>query len=140
MKGFSSKHSTESRCYSSGKCNVCRCVCASFSPEILQAGTVKGLKAQCVILEGIIKSKDCFSLLKGQTCDSCRCHQTTRWFFTFKGHRSDSWGNHKAKRLFLKAQDVIMKISVGHELLEIATNESSQNTLIIPHKASSINY
>ena len=45
-KDFSSKHSTESRCscYRSGKYTVCRRVRASFSPEMLQAGDVKGLR------------------------------------------------------------------------------------------------
>ena len=33
----------ESRCYRTGKYTVCRRVHASFSPEILQAGAVKGL-------------------------------------------------------------------------------------------------
>ena len=44
VKGFSAKHSIESRCYRSEKVTVSRCICASFSPEILQAGSVKGLK------------------------------------------------------------------------------------------------
>ena len=35
---------TESRCYWSGKYTVCRRVRVSFSPEILQAGAVKGLR------------------------------------------------------------------------------------------------
>ena len=35
--------STESRCYRSRKYTVRRCVRAPFSPEILQAGAVKGL-------------------------------------------------------------------------------------------------
>ena len=40
---FIEAHSIESRCYRSGKCTVCRRVRAAFSPEILQAGAVKGL-------------------------------------------------------------------------------------------------
>ena len=36
--------SIESRCYRTGKYTVCRGVPASFSPEILQAGAVKGLR------------------------------------------------------------------------------------------------
>ena len=36
-------HGTESRCHRSGTYAVCRLVPASFSPEILQAGAVKGL-------------------------------------------------------------------------------------------------
>jgi len=36
-------HSIENRCYRTGKYNVCRHVCAAFSPEILQAEAVKGL-------------------------------------------------------------------------------------------------
>ena len=36
-------HSIESRCYKTRKYTVCRHVHASFSPEILQAGAVKGL-------------------------------------------------------------------------------------------------
>ena len=40
---FIKMHSIESRCYRTGKYTVCRRVRASFSPEILQAGTVKGL-------------------------------------------------------------------------------------------------
>ena len=38
--------STESRCYRSGQYTVCRRVRASFSPEILLAGAVKGLYLQ----------------------------------------------------------------------------------------------
>ena len=41
---------TESRCYRTEKYTVCRCVRASFSPEILQAGEVKGLA------KGLIKN------------------------------------------------------------------------------------
>ena len=41
---FSKTHSIESRCYRTGKYTVCRRVLSSLSPEILQAGTVKGLK------------------------------------------------------------------------------------------------
>ena len=37
-------HSIENRHYSTGKHTVCTSVCASFSPEILQAVAVKGLK------------------------------------------------------------------------------------------------
>ena len=40
---FIETHSIESRCYRTGKYTVCRCTCASFSLEILQAGAVKGL-------------------------------------------------------------------------------------------------
>ena len=40
---FITTHSTESRCYKTRKYTVCRHVHASFSPEILQAGAVKGL-------------------------------------------------------------------------------------------------
>ena len=36
-------HSNQNRCYRTGKYTVCRRVRASFSPEILQAGAVKGL-------------------------------------------------------------------------------------------------
>ena len=36
-------HSIENRCYRTGKYTVCRRVRAAFSPEILQAGAVKGL-------------------------------------------------------------------------------------------------
>ena len=44
MKRFSSKHiALKVDCYRTGVYTVCRRVCASFSPEILQAGTVKGL-------------------------------------------------------------------------------------------------
>ena len=42
---FMGTHSTESRCYRTGKYTVCRRVRASFSPEILQAGAAMGLKA-----------------------------------------------------------------------------------------------
>ena len=38
----------ESRCHRSGKCAVCSRVHASFSPEILQAVAVKGLKQQWI--------------------------------------------------------------------------------------------
>ena len=31
-------------CYRTGKCTVCRCMLAFFTPDILQAGAVKGLK------------------------------------------------------------------------------------------------
>ena len=40
---FFEAHNIESRCYTTGKYTVCRRVHASFSPEILQAGAVKGL-------------------------------------------------------------------------------------------------
>ena len=43
VKRFSWTHSTESRRYKTGKYTVCRRVPASFSPQILQAGAVKGL-------------------------------------------------------------------------------------------------
>ena len=36
-------HSTESRCYRTGKHTVCRHVRESFGPEILPAGAMKGL-------------------------------------------------------------------------------------------------
>ena len=39
---FIKRHSIESRCYRTGKYTVCRRVRASFSPDILQAGAVKG--------------------------------------------------------------------------------------------------
>ena len=32
-------------CYRTGKYTICRCIHPSFSPEVLQAGAVKGLKA-----------------------------------------------------------------------------------------------
>ena len=44
-KIFIKKHSIESRCYRTGKYTVCRRYRASFSPEILQSGAVKGLIA-----------------------------------------------------------------------------------------------
>ena len=45
VKGFSSKHiALKVDSYRIGKCAVCRCVLASFSLEILQAGAVKELK------------------------------------------------------------------------------------------------
>ena len=37
-------HRIENRCYRTGKYTVCRRVRASFRPEILHAGAVKGLK------------------------------------------------------------------------------------------------
>jgi len=40
---FIKTHGIENRCYRTGKYTVCRLVRASFSPEILQAGAVKGL-------------------------------------------------------------------------------------------------
>ena len=40
---FMGTHSIENRCYRSEKYTVSRRVRASFSPEILQAGAVKGL-------------------------------------------------------------------------------------------------
>ena len=44
MKGFSSKRiALRNRCYRTGKYTGCRRVHASFSPEIVQAGVVKGL-------------------------------------------------------------------------------------------------
>ena len=36
-------YSIENRCHRTGKYTVCRRVCASLSPESLQAGAVKGL-------------------------------------------------------------------------------------------------
>ena len=42
---FINTYSIESRLYRTGKYTVYRRVCASFSPESLQAGTVKGLRA-----------------------------------------------------------------------------------------------
>ena len=45
MKGFSSKRIIlKVDCYGTGKYTVCRRVRAYFSPEILQAGAVKGLR------------------------------------------------------------------------------------------------
>ena len=38
-------------CYRTGKYTVCRRVSASFSPEILQAGAVKGFMARSTILQ-----------------------------------------------------------------------------------------
>ena len=43
QKTLITAHIIESRCYRTSKYTVCRHVLASFSPEILQAGTVKGL-------------------------------------------------------------------------------------------------
>ena len=44
MKGFLSKRiALKVDCYRTGKYTVCRCICAHFSPEMLQAGVVKGL-------------------------------------------------------------------------------------------------
>ena len=43
---FIKTHSTENRCHMTGKHTVCRRVRASFSPENLQAGAVKGLIAR----------------------------------------------------------------------------------------------
>ena len=40
---FMKTHSIESGCYRTGKHTVCRRVRAAFSPDILQAGAVKGL-------------------------------------------------------------------------------------------------
>ena len=39
--------STESKCYKTGKCTVYRRICRSFSPEIFQAGAVKGVDCRC---------------------------------------------------------------------------------------------
>ena len=39
-------HNIANRCCRSGKCAVCRRVRTSFSPEVLQAGAVKGLKPE----------------------------------------------------------------------------------------------
>ena len=39
-------HIIENRCYMTGKYTVCRRVRASFSPEVLQAGAVKGLSCK----------------------------------------------------------------------------------------------
>ena len=45
MKGFSSKHIIlKVDCYRTGKYTVCRRIRAYFSPEILHAGAVKGLR------------------------------------------------------------------------------------------------
>ena len=47
MKGFPSKHTVSEvdlRVEKTGKCAVCRHVCALFSPEIVQVGAVKGLR------------------------------------------------------------------------------------------------
>ena len=41
---------TENRCYRTRKYTVCRLVCASFSPEVLQAGAVMGLNVALVFL------------------------------------------------------------------------------------------
>ena len=40
---FIETHSIESRCYRPEKWTVCRRVCVSFSPDILQVGAMKGL-------------------------------------------------------------------------------------------------
>ena len=40
---FIESHSIESRCYRTGKYTACRRLCPFYSPEILQAGAVKGL-------------------------------------------------------------------------------------------------
>ena len=45
---FVETHSTGSRCYRTGKYTACMCVRASFSPEVAQAGAVKGLKTLTV--------------------------------------------------------------------------------------------
>ena len=42
-KIFIKTHSIDNRCHRIRKNTVCRCVRASFSPNILQAGAVKGL-------------------------------------------------------------------------------------------------
>ena len=57
MKGFSLKHivcdialKVDVNCYRSRKYTVCKCIRASFSPDIFQARAVKGLKAITVSL------------------------------------------------------------------------------------------
>ena len=52
---FTNKHNIDSRCYRTGKYTVCRRVRASFSPEILQAGAVKG----SMKLKRLTQSGDC---------------------------------------------------------------------------------
>ena len=52
------RHSIESRCYRTGKYPVCRRVRTSFSPEIVQAGALKGLSilwAAAAVVGKIVK-------------------------------------------------------------------------------------
>ena len=46
--------STESRCYKTGKCPVCRCVRPPFSPEIFQSDTVKGLNRTAPFIKSLL--------------------------------------------------------------------------------------
>ena len=52
-------HRIESRCYRTGKYTVCRRVRASFIPEVLRAGAVKGL------ITAVLSVKATLALLTG---------------------------------------------------------------------------
>ena len=78
VKGFSSKRTAlKVDYYRTGRYTVCRRVCASFSPDVLQAGAVKGL-ISVPWLGGCLL--DCFALLVGPSTpneavvakDACR--------------------------------------------------------------------
>ena len=57
---FIKMHNIESRCYRTGKYTVCRQVHVSFSPEILPAAAVKGLKILWSMSEfgGLLKQQN----------------------------------------------------------------------------------
>ena len=73
-KIFIKMHSTENRCYRTGKYTVCRRVRASFSPEILQAGTNEGVKV------GSDDSHFNVSLTARDKVTKTQCPQTTTFF------------------------------------------------------------
>ena len=68
--------STESRSHWTGKYTVCRRVRASFSPEIVQAGTVRGLTPL-----GLLFSRFCYSH------DSAILTMLKSWNCQRKAHR-----------------------------------------------------
>ena len=73
-KVFNKTHSIENRCYRSGKYTVCRRIRASFIPETLHAGTVKGLTVQSNPKLG--NQKSFYS--HQQSCFKTTHHQQTR--------------------------------------------------------------
>ena len=70
-------HSLESRCYKTRKYTVCRHVHASFCPEIVQAGAVKGLIVKAESMLECVTLKCCtvpvFSVDYIDYSDLCCC-------------------------------------------------------------------
>ena len=103
---FIKTHSTESRCYRTGKYTVRRRVRISFSPEILQVSAVKGLTISCsrTLFTAKVRSQTAGMLVSGKAPDSRsegggRDHCGLRWKNKGKGVATDHGKEQRIKAL-----------------------------------------